>query len=145
MTPRTSPPKCTGATITIGATTATGVIIGIIIAIGTAGNTGCLCASELRQARKPRACLAWLMSPSGERSHEDIVRMKTWIGGAVLAAGLALVGPVAPAGAAAANSKARIHASQASEATDLSARRRTRHVRHYAYRANDRPYYYDRP
>ena len=68
--------------------------------------------------------------------------MKTWIAGAVLAAALALV---APAGAAATNSKARIHASQASEATDLSARRRTPHQRHYAYRANDRPYYYDRP
>ena len=71
--------------------------------------------------------------------------MKTWIGGAVLAAGLALVGPVAPGSAAANDSKARIHASQASEATDLGARRRTRHVRHYAHRANDRPYYYDRP
>jgi hypothetical protein len=73
--------------------------------------------------------------------------MKTWIAGAVLAAGLALVGPVAPASAAATNSKAGIHASLASEATDLGARRRTRHVRHDAYRANDRPYYYyyDRP
>ena len=67
--------------------------------------------------------------------------MKTWIAGAILAAALALVGPVAPAISAAANSKARIHASQASEATDLSARRRMRHQRHYAYR----PYYYDRP
>jgi len=74
-----------------------------------------------------------------------MVRMKTWIAGAVLVAALALVGPVAPARAAATNSKAGIHASQASEATDLGARRRTRHVRHYAYRANDRPYYYDRP
>jgi hypothetical protein len=70
--------------------------------------------------------------------------MKTWIGCAVLAAGLALVGPVAPGSAAATNSKARIHTSQASEATNPSARRRTRHHRH-AYRANDRPYYYDRP
>jgi hypothetical protein len=71
--------------------------------------------------------------------------MKTWIGGAVLAAALALVGPVAPASVAATNSKAGIHTTEASEATDLSARRRTRHVRHDAYRANDRPYYYDRP
>ena len=68
--------------------------------------------------------------------------MKTWIAGAVLAAGLALAGPVASASAAATNPKAGIHASQASEATDLGARRRTRHVRHHAYRA---PYYYDRP
>jgi len=68
--------------------------------------------------------------------------MKTWIGGAVLAAGLALVGPVVMASAAATNPKAGIHATQASKATDLSARRRTRHVRHYAYRPNDRPYDY---
>jgi hypothetical protein len=34
---------------------------------------------------------------------------------------------------------------EASKATDLGARRRNRHVRHYAYRPNDRPYYYDRP
>ena len=71
--------------------------------------------------------------------------MKTWIGGAVLAAGLTLVGPGAPGSAAATNPKAAIHASQASEATDRGARRRTRHIRHHAYRANDRPYYYDRP
>ena len=71
--------------------------------------------------------------------------MKPWIGGAVLAAALALVGPAAPASVAATNSKAGIHTSQELEATDLGARRRTRHVRHYAYRANYRPYYYDRP
>jgi hypothetical protein len=71
--------------------------------------------------------------------------MKSWITGAVLAAALALVGPVAMASATATNPKAAIHASQASEATDLGARRRTRHVRHDAYRANDRLYYYDRP
>jgi hypothetical protein len=32
----------------------------------------------------------------------------------------------------------------ASDATDLSARRRV-HYRHYANRSYDRPYYYDRP
>jgi hypothetical protein len=35
-----------------------------------------------------------------------------------------------------------------SKATDLTARRRTRHRQHYAYRLNDQPYYptyYDRP
>ena len=68
--------------------------------------------------------------------------MKTWIAGAVLAAALALVGPVAPASAAATNSKAGIHATQASKATDLGARRRSRHARHDASRANDRPYDY---
>jgi hypothetical protein len=72
--------------------------------------------------------------------------MKTWIGGAVIAAGLALFAPAAMGSAAATNSKAGIHATQASEATDLGARRRTRHVRHDAHRASDRPYYYyDRP
>jgi hypothetical protein len=71
--------------------------------------------------------------------------MKKWMAGALLAVGLALFGSVAPAGAAATNSKAGIHASQASKATDLGARRRTRHIRHHASRANDRPYYYDRP
>jgi hypothetical protein len=71
--------------------------------------------------------------------------MKTWIGGAVIAAGLALFAPAAMGSADATNSKAGIHATEASKATDLSARRRNRHVRHYAYRANYRPYYYDRP
>jgi hypothetical protein len=70
--------------------------------------------------------------------------MKIWIGGAVLAAGLALFGPV-PTASAAADSKAGIDATAGSKATDLSARRRTRHYRHYAYRPYYRPYYYDRP
>src|SRR5882672_7452605 len=79
MTPRTSPPKCTGATtittatgVIIGITTAIGVIIGIIIATGPAGNTSRSRVSELRRARKLRACLAWLLSLSGERAHEDV-------------------------------------------------------------------------
>ena len=71
--------------------------------------------------------------------------MKTWIGGAVMVAGLALFAPAAMGSAAATNSKAGIHATEASKVSDLSARRRNRHVRHYAYRPNYRPYYYDRP
>ena len=71
--------------------------------------------------------------------------MKTWIGGAAIAGGLALFAPAAMGSAAATNSKAGIHATEASKATDLSARRRARHDRHYAYRPNYRPDYYDRP
>ena len=71
--------------------------------------------------------------------------MKTWIGGAALAAGLALFAPAAMGSAAAANSKPGIHATEASKTTDLSARRRNWYHRHYAYRPSDRPYYYDRP
>jgi hypothetical protein len=68
--------------------------------------------------------------------------VKTWIGGAVIATGLALV---APGSVAATNSKAGIHATEASKTTDLSARRRNRYHRHYAYRPHYRPYYCDRP
>ena len=71
--------------------------------------------------------------------------MKTWIGGAVIAAGLALLGPAAMGSAAATDSKAGIHAIEASKATDLSARRRYRHHYRYVYRRYYRPYYYDRP
>jgi len=71
--------------------------------------------------------------------------MKRWIGAAVMAAGLALSGPAATGSATAANSKVGLHAAgqhatDASKATDLSARRRIRHYHPY-YRA----YYYDRP
>jgi hypothetical protein len=65
--------------------------------------------------------------------------MKSWIGGAVIATGLALSG-AAIGSAAAADVKVGVHATGA-KATDLGARRRIRHYRHYAYR----PYYYDRP
>jgi hypothetical protein len=76
--------------------------------------------------------------------------MKRWIGAAVMAAGLVLFGQAASERAAAANSKvglhaAGLHATDASKATDLSARRRIRHYRHDAYRPYDRPHYYDRP
>jgi hypothetical protein len=76
--------------------------------------------------------------------------MKRRIGAAVMAAGLLLSGPAATGSAGAANSKtglyaAGLHATDASNATDFSARRRVRHDRHYAYRRYDRPHYYDRP
>jgi len=70
--------------------------------------------------------------------------VKTWIGAAVIA-GLALFAPAATGNAAAADSKAGIFATDASKATDRSARRRTRHYRRYAARPYYRPYYYDRP
>jgi hypothetical protein len=74
--------------------------------------------------------------------------MKTGIAAAVMAAGLTLFAFAAIGSAAAADSKAGIHATDASTPTDLSARRRYRHYRHHAYRRYDRPYYpayYDRP
>jgi hypothetical protein len=81
--------------------------------------------------------------------HENVA-MKRWIGAAVMAAGLVLSGPAATGSAAAANSKvgldaASLHTTDASKATDLGARRRVRHYRRDAYRADDRPRYYDRP
>jgi hypothetical protein len=81
--------------------------------------------------------------------------MKRWIGVAAMAAGLALCGPAATGSAAAANSKvglqaadlhaAGLHPTDASKATDLSARLRIRHYRHDAYHPYYRAYYYDRP
>jgi hypothetical protein len=91
--------------------------------------------------------------------------MKRWIGAAVMAAGLVLSGPAATGSAAAANSKVGLHkvglhkvglhkvglhaaglrTTDASKATDFSARRRVRHYRHYAYHPGYRAYYYDRP
>lgn len=68
-----------------------------------------------------------------------------WIRGIVIAAGLALFGPAAIGSAGAMSPKAGAHASDVSNAIDISARRRTRHTRHYAYRRYDRPYYDGRP
>ncbi len=70
-----------------------------------------------------------------------------------MAAGLVLSGPAATGSAAAVNSKvglheAGLHATDASKATDLGARRRIRHYRHSrhdVYLPYDRPHYYDRP
>lgn len=70
--------------------------------------------------------------------------MKTSIGAAVIA-GLTLFTPAATGNAAAADSKAGMFATDASNAADRSARRPARHYRRYADRPYYRPYYYDRP
>ena len=70
--------------------------------------------------------------------------MKTLIGAAVVAGGLALGGLAAVQPAAAASPKTGVHAIDGSQATDLSARRRYRH-HHYAYRRYYHPYYLARP
>ena len=67
--------------------------------------------------------------------------MKTLIGAAVVAGGLALAGLAAIQPATAASPKAGVHAIDASKATDLSARRRYR----YGYGRYYQPYYYARP
>ena len=71
--------------------------------------------------------------------------MKTLIVAAVVAGGLALAGLAVIQPAAAASPKTGVHASNASQATDLSARRRYRHHYRYAYRRYYRPYYLARP
>jgi hypothetical protein len=71
--------------------------------------------------------------------------MRRWIGAAVVAGAMALAGPVAINPAAAASSKGGIHTTRSFEATELGGRRRARHHIRYAYRPDDRPYYYDRP
>jgi hypothetical protein len=70
--------------------------------------------------------------------------MTRWIGAALLAATLMFGGTAAIGTAAAAPLQAAVQQPGASDATDLSARRRV-HYRHYANRSYDRPYYYDRP
>jgi hypothetical protein len=70
--------------------------------------------------------------------------MTRWIGAALLAATLMFGGSAAIGTAAAAPLQAAVQQPGASDATDLSARRRV-HCRHYANRSYDRPYYYDRP
>jgi hypothetical protein len=70
--------------------------------------------------------------------------MTRWIGAALLAATLMFGGSPAIGTAAAAPLQAAVQQPGASDATDLSARRRV-HYRHYANRSYDRPYYYDRP
>ena len=67
--------------------------------------------------------------------------MKTLIGAAVIAGGLALGGLAAVQPATAASPKAGVHATDAPTATDLSARRRYR----YGYRRYYQPYYLARP
>jgi hypothetical protein len=68
--------------------------------------------------------------------------MTRWIGAAVLAFTLMFSGSAAIHSAAAASRQAAVQKQEASQATDLSARRR---IRRYAYRPHYRPTYDDRP
>ena len=65
------------------------------------------------------------------------------IGASVLALALMFGGSAAIDSAAAA--QAALQKPQPRQATDLSARRRTRHPTRYAYHPQAQPYYYDRP
>jgi hypothetical protein len=71
--------------------------------------------------------------------------MTRWIGPASLTLTLMLSGAAACSPASAAPRSAEVHEPQAWTATDLSARRRSRHHQPYVYRPPYRPYYYDRP
>jgi len=70
--------------------------------------------------------------------------MTKWIA-AALAATFILGGSAAIGPAAAASSPAALQKPEAQKAADRSARRRARHPLRYAYRAYQRPHYYDRP
>ena len=70
---------------------------------------------------------------------------KTWIAGAVIAAGLTLFAFPAIASSAAADSNAGRVVTDPSKPTGLSARRRIRYHTRYAYRRYYQPYYIDRP
>ena len=70
--------------------------------------------------------------------------MMSWIGAAMLA--LLMLGGIAAVNSAdAAPLRTTLQTPQASDATDFSARRRTRPYTRYAYRPYVQPYYYDRP
>jgi hypothetical protein len=71
--------------------------------------------------------------------------MKRWIGAAILAVALMFGGPAAIDSAAAAPLQSVVQKPHASDATELSARRRIRHQQRYAYRTYVQPHYYDRP
>jgi hypothetical protein len=71
--------------------------------------------------------------------------MTRWIGIAILALTLMLGGRAAINPAAAAPLPATMQNPQAWKATDLGARRRYRHRRHYAYRPYYQPYYTNGP
>jgi hypothetical protein len=70
--------------------------------------------------------------------------MTRWFGTAILGAAL-MFGGLATIDPAAARFRVAVQKQQAGEATDLSARRRVRHVMRYADRAYVQPHYYDRP
>jgi hypothetical protein len=71
--------------------------------------------------------------------------MTRWIGTAILALALMSGGVTAIRPAAAAPLQAAAQKPETGKATDLSARRHTRHPTRYADRIDDRSYYYDRP
>ena len=71
--------------------------------------------------------------------------MKSLIGAAVIAAAMAFSGELTIDPAAAASSKAAASQTGTAKAADSSARLRDRRHDRYAYRGDDRPYYYDRP
>jgi hypothetical protein len=71
--------------------------------------------------------------------------MRRWISAAILAVILMFDGSAAINPAAAAPLRTAVQKQHASDATDLSARRRTRHRIRYTYRPYYRPYYLDRP
>jgi hypothetical protein len=72
--------------------------------------------------------------------------MTRWFGPALVAVTLMFGGSTAIKSAAAAPVQAVVQKPQASQATDISARRYYRHYhRHYVYRPYYRPYYYARP
>jgi hypothetical protein len=70
--------------------------------------------------------------------------MTRWIGTAILALAL-MSGAAAIHTAAAAPLQAAVQKPETGKASDLSARRHTRHPARYADRADNRVYYYDRP
>jgi hypothetical protein len=70
--------------------------------------------------------------------------MTRWIGAAILGATLMFVGSTTIDPAAAA-SRVAVQKPQTGPATDLSARRRTRHPQRYADRTYTPPHYDDRP
>jgi hypothetical protein len=74
-----------------------------------------------------------------------IAATKTWIAGAVMAAGLTLFALPAMANSAAADSNAGRVVTHTPKPTDVGARRRIRHYTRYADRRYYQPYYIDRP
>jgi hypothetical protein len=71
--------------------------------------------------------------------------MRTWTGAAVVALSLTFCNLAAINSAMATPLQAAVQKPHASDATDLSARRRLQHHPRYAYRAYVQPHYYDRP
>jgi hypothetical protein len=146
--------KCIGGiTATIAGTTATIIIVTIIIATGTAGDCDSLAQMSHRPASS-RACfrfaaalkLAGLLRVFDGLDQREESVMKSLIGAAFVASALVVAGPGAIDRAAAAP-QAKTQSAGTSDATDFSAHRYVRrHYRHYGYsRPYYRPTYYSRP